>query len=146
MMPLIRVIRIALLALWLLSYAPAFASPGSSDLTVDQATQMLKDGNQRFASHQMKFPDESRERMQEVVAGQKPSATVLDDLFVIRVAGNVADIDEIGTVEHGIGHLETQRGMRVLLGADKQEGHMTLECSDHKIGHRRLILWQRRVA
>jgi methyl-accepting chemotaxis protein/carbonic anhydrase len=129
-MPFIRVIRIAL-ALWLFSFALAFGSPGSPGPTADQASQMLKDGNQRFASHQMKFPDESRERMQEVVAGQKPYATVLTcsdsrvppemlfdaglgDLFVIRVAGNVADIDEIGTVEYGVGHLETP--LLVVLG------------------------------
>jgi carbonic anhydrase len=100
------------------------ASTVSSGPTADQATVMLKDGNQRFASHQMKHPNGSPERRQEVVAGQNPFATVLScsdsrvpveyifdaglgDIFVVRVAGNVADVDEIGTIEYGAGHLKT---------------------------------------
>jgi carbonic anhydrase len=100
------------------------ASTVSAGPTADQASLMLKDGNQRFATHQMKFPNVSRERMQEVAAGQKPFASVLScsdsrvpveyifdaglgDIFVVRVAGNVADVDEIGTIEYGVGHLKT---------------------------------------
>jgi carbonic anhydrase len=29
----------------------------------------------------------------------------IGDLFVVRVAGNVADVDETGTLEYGVEHL-----------------------------------------
>lgn len=38
----------------------------------------------------------------------------IGDLFVVRVAGNVADEDEIGTLEYGVEHLGT--GLIVVLG------------------------------
>ena len=63
-------------------------------------------------------------RRAELAETQQPFATILScsdsrvppefvfdrglgKLFVIRVAGNVADTDEIGTIEYGIGHLRT---------------------------------------
>jgi carbonic anhydrase len=66
--------------------------------------------------------------------GQNPSVTILacsdsrlpverifdqgiGDLFVVRVAGNVADGDEIGSIEYGMGHLHTP--LLVVLGHTK---------------------------
>lgn len=96
------------------------AAPGP-----DAALRMLKDGNQRFSKAARTMPDLDAGRRQDVAKnGQKPYATILGcadsrvplehvfdagigDLFVIRVAGNVADTDEIGTIEYGVEHLKS---------------------------------------
>jgi len=98
----------------------------------DEAIQKLKDGNERFVSGKRSFENLSAARMKEVVdKGQSPFVTLLScadsrvpvehifdagigDLFVIRVAGNVSDVDEIGTAEYGVGHLHTP--LMVVLG------------------------------
>lgn len=92
-------------------------------VTPDVALAQLRDGNQRFASGTFQDPRRGQERRCETFSGgQHPVAAVLScadsrapaelifdqgigDLFVIRVAGNVADTDEIGTLEYGVGHL-----------------------------------------
>lgn len=90
--------------------------------TPDQAWLMLREGNTRFAANQAEHPNTDDARRAEVASGQSPFAIILScsdsrvpaellfdrgfgDLFVIRVAGNVADTDEIGTIEYGAGHL-----------------------------------------
>jgi carbonic anhydrase len=84
----------------------------------------LNKGNERFTSGKNAFPRSGATRRKDVAKGQTPFATVLTcadsrvspefifdqgigDLFVVRVAGNVADTDEIGTIEYGVGHLKT---------------------------------------
>jgi len=84
---------------------------------------MLRDGNARFVGGKPNYPHQSAARRTELAEkGQKPFATVLScsdsrvpvellfdqglgDLFVVRVAGNVADTDEIGTIEYSVEHL-----------------------------------------
>jgi len=98
----------------------------------DQALQNLRVGNARFYTGGNQAPNLSPERVRETAeSGQAPFATVLScadsrvpvehlfdagvgDLFVVRVAGNVADTDEIGTIEYGVGHLGTP--LLVVLG------------------------------
>jgi carbonic anhydrase len=85
----------------------------------------LKEGNARYVAGELTLPNLSAERRCDTsTAGQHPLATILScadsrvppefifdagigELFVIRVAGNVADTDEIGTAEYGAGHLHT---------------------------------------
>lgn len=84
----------------------------------------LNKGNQRFVSGSNTFPRTGAARRGETAKGQTPFATVLTcadsrvspefifdqgigDLFVVRVAGNVSDTDEIGTIEYGVHHLKT---------------------------------------
>ncbi len=87
--------------------------------------KLLKDGNARFASGQLQRPHQDAGRREMTMKeGQKPFASILScsdsrvplehifdagtgDLFVVRVAGNVAGPDEIGTLEYGVGHLST---------------------------------------
>jgi carbonic anhydrase len=96
-----------------------------SALTPAQALQRLKDGNRRFVTDQLKKAA-GKERFVELVKGQKPFATIitcadsrvspelifnqgLGDLFVLRVAGNVA-VDSagiVGSAEYGVAHLKT---------------------------------------
>lgn len=103
-----------------------FASSVGQGVPADEALQMLKDGNARYAAGQPTHPNQSSERRAEMVQnGQHPFATVIGcsdsheplelifdqgigDLFVVRVAGNVAGPDELASVEYGVGHLNTQ--------------------------------------
>ena len=93
--------------------------------SADKIIEMLKKGNQRFVDGKSTFPNieiSRRELAANSDQGNYAYATVLScsdsrvpaefifdagimDLFVIRVAGNVADTDEIGTIEYGLGHV-----------------------------------------
>ncbi|HLP09696.1 MAG TPA: methyl-accepting chemotaxis protein [Opitutaceae bacterium] len=119
-----QVLAVALAAT--LSTATLVATPSPTD-----SLQALRDGNARFASGAGQHPHQDATRRAEVTGGQTPFATVLTcadsrvpaevlfdqgigDIFVVRVAGNVADTDEIGTIEYGVGHLHTP--LLVVLG------------------------------
>lgn len=90
----------------------------------DQALKELQKGNARFAKGKMLQLRRDQIRLEETAKGQHPFVTVLTcsdsrlppeivfdqglgDVFTVRVAGNVADVDEIGTIEYGVGHLHT---------------------------------------
>ncbi|HEY9250717.1 MAG TPA: methyl-accepting chemotaxis protein [Rariglobus sp.] len=94
----------------------------ATSLTAGQAIKALQEGNARFNSARSIHPDQGADRRIEVAKGQNPFATILTcsdsrlpaelifdqglgDLFVVRVAGNVAKTDEIGSMEYGTDHL-----------------------------------------
>jgi len=101
----------------------------------DEALRTLRDGNDRFTAGTPGHPRQDVARAAATARdGQFPLATVLScsdsrvpveivfdagigDLFVVRVAGNVADVDEIGSIEYGVGHLGTP--LLVVLGHSK---------------------------
>lgn len=87
-------------------------------MTPDQAMKALLDGNKRFVERKRRNPNQDVARLREVARGQNPYAAVLGcadsrvpaeivfdqglgDLFVCRVAGNVATPEEIGSLEFG---------------------------------------------
>jgi carbonic anhydrase len=89
-----------------------------SNITPDQALQLLIDGNQRFVQARREKPNQTWTRIAEVAPSQKPFAAILGcadsrvpaeivfdrgfgDIFVCRVAGNVATPEEIGSLEFG---------------------------------------------
>lgn len=93
--------------------------------------KQLKAGNARFAAGKATHPDGSAARRKELTKGQHPKAVILScsdsrvppelvfdeglgDLFVVRVAGNVADPVNLGSVEYAAEHLGT--GVVVVLG------------------------------
>lgn len=105
------------------------ASPSAADIL-----ERLKRGNDAFASGRATHPHQDASRLLEVAQGQKPAVTFLScsdsrvpvevlfdqgigDVFTVRVAGNVADTDELGTIEYGVDHLETP--LLVVLGHTK---------------------------
>ncbi len=110
---------------------------------------MLKAGNKRFVEGRSERPNLTRERLLETFnKGQHPVATIIScsdsrvpvehvfdqgigDLFVIRVAGNVVDIDEIGTTEYGAGHLGTPL---VLVMGHTKCGAVTAVVKGDKVG------------
>ncbi|MEG4857296.1 carbonic anhydrase [Microcoleus sp. K1-B6] len=94
---------------------PAIAQ---NDSTPDAALKQLMDGNQRFVDKKRQSPNQDLVRLTEVAKSQKPFAAILGcadsrfpseiifdqglgDLFVCRVAGNVATPEEIGSLEFG---------------------------------------------
>ena len=88
-----------------------------------QALEALQAGNERFASGQSNRPRLDMDRIRETFReGQRPFATILGcsdsrvpletifdqgigDLFIIRVAGNVMGVNEMGSIEYGVDHL-----------------------------------------
>ncbi|MEG4804295.1 carbonic anhydrase [Microcoleus sp. ARI1-B5] len=95
--------------------APAIAQ---NDMTPDAALKQLMDGNKRFVDRKRISPHQDFPRITEIAKTQKPFAAILGcadsrfpseiifdqgfgDLFVCRVAGNVATPEEIGSLEFG---------------------------------------------
>jgi carbonic anhydrase len=91
----------------------------------EKALEMLTEGNRRFVSGNSVYPRiDANRRLQTSYDGQHPFATIITcsdsrvpveyifdqgigDIFTIRVAGNVCDVDEVGSIEYGVDHLET---------------------------------------
>jgi carbonic anhydrase len=101
------------------------------NVTPDAVLAELKTGNAHHVRHQYQHPHETLTRQRELVGGQHPHAEILScadsrvppeivfdqglgDLFVVRVAGNVATDTEIGSLEYGAEHLHI--GLLVVLG------------------------------
>lgn len=110
----------------LVGYSSSSADPEKLTRMLQQSTlTLLKEGNIRFADGKPFHPNlESTRRAELAAAGQEPMATILacsdsrdpvelifdrgiGDLFVVRVAGNVAGLSELATVEYGVTHLGT---------------------------------------
>jgi carbonic anhydrase len=117
----------------------------------EAAIVLMKEGNTRYTSGQLSHPNLDPERRHNTVSeGQQPFATVLacsdsrdpvelifdrgiGDLFVIRVAGNVAGDSEMATIEYGLGHLNCP--LLVVMGHSKC-GAVTAVASGAKLhGH-----------
>src|SRR5215467_14490729 len=92
------------------------------NVTPDSVLAELKTGNAHHVRHQYQHPHDTLARQRELVAGQHPHAEILScadsrvppeiifdqglgDLFVVRVAGNIAADTEIGSLEYGAEHL-----------------------------------------
>jgi carbonic anhydrase len=91
-------------------------------LTADSVLAELKTGNKHHVAHRYQHPHETLDRQRQLVAGQHPHAEILScsdsrvppeiifdqglgDLFIVRVAGNVASDTELGSLEYGAEHL-----------------------------------------
>lgn len=118
--------RLAVILSLLLSLgAVALASSTGPAMPADEALKLLKDGNARYVAGQSAHAHQGADRRAETAkGGQHPVATIIGcsdsraplevifdqgvgDIFVVRVAGNVAGPDEMATVEYGVGHLGT---------------------------------------
>jgi len=117
----------------------------------DAILAQLKAGNEHHAQHKYQHPHETLARQMELIGSQHPEAEILScsdsrvppeiifdqglgDLFVVRVAGNVASDTEIGSLEYGAEHLhipllvvlghERCGAVTAAAGADEPEGHI----------------------
>jgi carbonic anhydrase len=100
--------------------APSLATSVNPGISADEALRILKAGNARYVEGKPQHPHQDRVRRALTAAqGQHPLATVLTcsdsrapaeiifdqgigDIFVVRVAGNVAATDEIGSMEYAV--------------------------------------------
>ncbi len=107
--------------LWRVEQVKAAEIPSTSaeSLTPDAALQKLIEGNQRFVDHHPQYPDQSELRLHEVAQAQHPFATILScadsrvpaeivfdqgigDIFDVRIAGNIATHEAIGSIEYAV--------------------------------------------
>jgi carbonic anhydrase len=117
----LRHLLLSLLAL------PAFAlahpeGGGKPAQTKEDALQQLKEGNARFVGGKAVRRRLTVERVKETAKAQKPEAIILGcadsrvppeiifdegigDLFVVRVAGNIAEPATLGSIEYAAEHL-----------------------------------------
>ena len=101
------------------------AQSNTTPLTAEEALSSLKEGNKLFVSGNLRYPHTGKEWLQGLVKGQAPFATILGcsdsrvppellfdqgfgDLFVVRVAGNVVDVDVEGSIEYSVDHCGTR--------------------------------------
>ncbi len=112
--------------------------PGPSAETpadADAALRSLKDGNIRWVEDRCESPNVGPSRRETLARdGQKPFASILTcadsrlpverlfdrgvgELFVVRVAGNIAGTSETGTLEYGVEHLHIP--LLVVMGHSK---------------------------
>jgi len=105
-----------------------------SNLTPEQALKKLIEGNQRFVESKRINPNQDTFRVAEVAEGQAPFAAILGcadsrvvpeiifdqgigDLFVVRIAGNIAMIEDVASEEYAIGVLGAP--LLIVLGHEK---------------------------
>ncbi len=123
------------------------ASPALA-LSPDDAAKILKEGNERYLSGKPQHPRQGAERRALTAGqGQHPLAAVLScsdsrvpveiifdqglgDIFVVRVAGNVAQADELGSLEYAVEHLAIP--LIVVLG-HSQCGSVTSAVKNEKV-------------
>lgn len=105
----------------------SFPLSAATKPTPDEAIQLLQSGNARFVQGKSQHPHTSSARLFQAGTenqGDHAFATVITcsdsrvpverlfdagvmDVFVIRVAGNVVDTDEAGSIEYGLAHVNT---------------------------------------
>jgi len=118
-----RLFKLAIgLLLLIVVTLPGIGQQAETAVSADSALAELKAGNEHHARHQYQHPHENVARQRELTSGQHPHAEILScadsrvppeiifdqglgDLFVVRVAGNVATDTEVGSLEYGAEHL-----------------------------------------
>ncbi len=105
-----------------------------SNITAQEALKRLQKGNEFYVKENRNTGDISEQKRRETLDnGQKPFAVIVScsdsrvipevvfnagvgDLFVIRVAGNVIDDHQLGSIEYAVSHLGIK--LVVVLGHD----------------------------
>ncbi len=130
-----------------------FAGIAIAKPNAEKSLELLKKGNERFVSGTSIHPNTSSKRL--IQAGRENQgdhayATVITcsdsrvpvellfdtgvmDTFVIRVAGNVVDIDEAGSIEYGLAHVKTP--VLVVLGHTQCGAVTAVTHAIHGTGH-----------
>jgi carbonic anhydrase len=118
------------ISLWAFA-ANAADKPGA---TPEEAWRSLKEGNQRFVADRLEAKDVGPVRRKALTAGQHPVAVVLScadsrvppeivfdqglgEIFVVRVAGNIAEPFVLGSIDYAVEHLHVP--LIVVLGHEQ---------------------------
>ena len=100
-------------------------------MTIQESLNRLKEGNARFVADKLDGKLQNRSRRDSIVGGQAPYAIILGcadsrvvpelafdaglgELFVVRVAGNIANSSSIASIEYAVAHLGSK--LIVVLG------------------------------
>jgi carbonic anhydrase len=92
--------------------------------TIAEAIERLKLGNKRFVNDTLKNSKKDSDRRSAIIKGQDPFAIILGcadsrvvpehifdsglgELFVVGVAGNIANTSSIASIEYAVAHLGT---------------------------------------
>ena len=119
---------LALVGLSIVTTRAVIAAVNAPTMSAADALKLLLEGNQRFISGRLEHPNQTPARRTEIAKGQHPFAAVLacsdsrtapeiifdrglGDLFVVRVAGNVADQVVIESLDYSVKHL----GVRLVM-------------------------------
>lgn len=93
-------------------------------MTQNEVIKRLREGNHRFVNDNLNGGNNQSERREHLTSGQSPYAIVLScadsrvvpemlfdtglgEVFVIRVAGNIANASSIASIEYAVAHLKT---------------------------------------
>ena len=115
------ILTVVALAMLVISVRGAVSAEHAPAMSAEQALKLLLEGNQRFIAGKMEHPYQTPARRVEVAKGQHPFAAVLacsdsrtgpevvfdrglGDIFVVRVAGNVADQVVIESLDYSVKH------------------------------------------
>lgn len=94
-------------------------------MAIENVIQRLKEGNERFVTDKLEGKLQDGVRREELTGGQAPKAIILScadsrvvpelafdsglgELFVVRVAGNVANSSSIASIEYAVAHLGSE--------------------------------------
>ena len=100
-------------------------------MTAQESLERLKEGNARFVADRLDGKLQNSKRRESLTGGQQPYAIILGcadsrvvpelafdtglgELFVVRVAGNVANTSSIASIEYAVAHLGSK--LIVVLG------------------------------
>lgn len=90
-------------------------------MTIEEVVERLKAGNQRFVDDKLDGQLQNSSRRKELTSGQEPYAIILScadsrvvpelafdtglgEIFVVRVAGNIANNSSIASIEYAVAH------------------------------------------
>lgn len=106
----------------------------AGNLTANESLERLQKGNERYMFDHMEHPHEGAQRRLDLSTAQHPFAVILGcgdsrvvpelifdqgvgDLFVLRIAGAIADDAVIASIEYAIEHLGTR--LVLVMGHEK---------------------------
>lgn len=141
-----KLVLFAMITISIIATRAGIAAVNEPTMSAGDALKALLEGNQRFVAGKLEHPNQSIARRGEVAKGQHPFAAVLacsdsrtapeimfdrglGDLFVVRVAGNVADQVVIESLDYSVKHLGVRAVM--ILGHNRC-GAVTAAVAGHE--------------
>src|SRR5436189_2709852 len=126
------------------------AEPAAPSVSIEAALANLKEGNARFATHEVSQGKPNAAKRAETAQTQRPFAIVvgcadsrtspelifdhnIGDLFVVRTAGNLVDDYALGSIEYAVEHLGAR--LIVVLGHERCGAVTAALQSDSAPGH-----------